>query len=262
MPTPINRQNYYPQAMPVALAASLDTLFRTPRQWSQHGQQLAFNRAMKLYHHPDATLAHRRKARRAFHKLAREYNRTWQLAPPAARFGVNVYNSGPNSRGGSPNSNSNSMPVGWPSLNNIGQSNNVSSAPAAAAAPNYSKASGAVKKWLAMRPHTVHQNVVRIKLPANAQDPVNLHNFAKGNEAVMVVKKRLQKNGAMRSTRTFYKKNTVGSMAATHRKRPSPHTNPVPWRTILRMKGSDVVFKDPLNRRSVYRRDIMNVKFV
>jgi hypothetical protein len=28
------------------------------------------------------------------------------------------------------------------------------------------------------------------------------------------------------------------------------------------MKGSDIVFKDPLNRRSVYRRDIMNVKFV
>ena len=139
---------------------------------------------------------------------------------------------------------------------------NAAHTPAAAAAPNYSKASNAVKKWLSMRPHTVHQNVVHIKLPANARDPVNFHNFAPGNEAVMVIKKRLQKNGAIRSTRTFYKKNTIGSLAATHRRIPSPHTNPVPWRTILRMKGSDIVFKDPLNRRAVYRRDIMNVKFV
>jgi hypothetical protein len=133
---------------------------------------------------------------------------------------------------------------------------------AAAAAPNYSRASSAVKKWLAMRPHTVHQSVVHIKLPANAKDPVALHNFTKGNEAVMVIKKRLQRNGAMRSTRTFYKKSTIGSMAAVHRRRPSPNANPIPWRTILRMKGPEIVFKDPLNRRSVYRRDIMNVKFV
>jgi hypothetical protein len=154
------------------------------------------------------------------------------------------------------------MPVGWPSLNNIGQSNNVSSAPAAAAAPNYSKASGAVKKWLSARPHTVHQNVVHIKLPANATDPVSYNNFKTGNEAVMVIKKRLQANGAMRSKRTFYTKKSIGGLAATHRRIAAPHSNPVPWRTILRMKGSDVVFKDPFNRRAVYRRDLMNVKFV
>ena len=198
-------------------------------------------------------------ARATLRSLA-QAGRTWTNRPSSNRFTGNNYNSNANLNSNA-NSNSNSMPVGWPSLNNIGQSNNVSSAPAAAAAPNYSKASGAVKKWLAMRPHTVHHNVVRIKLPANAKDPVNLYNFKSGNEAVMVVKKRLQKNGAMRSTRTFYKKNTVGSMAATHRRIAAPHTNPVPWRTILRMKGSDIVFKDPLNRRSVYRRDIMNVKF-
>jgi hypothetical protein len=128
--------------------------------------------------------------------------------------------------------------------------------------PNYSKASGAVKKWLAVRPHTVHQNVVHIKLPANATDPVGLHNFAPGNEAVMVIKKRLQQNGAMRSKRIFYTKNSIGGMAAIHRGIASPHRNPVPWRTILRMKGSDIVFKDPINRRAVYRRDLMNVKFV
>ena len=128
--------------------------------------------------------------------------------------------------------------------------------------PNYSKASGAVKKWLETRPHTVHQNVVHIKLPANTTDPVGLHNFAPGNEAVMVIKKRLQQNGAMRSKRIFYTKKSIGGMAAIHRRIASPHSNPVPWRTILRMKGSDIVFKDPINRRAVYRRDLMNVKFV
>jgi hypothetical protein len=131
-----------------------------------------------------------------------------------------------------------------------------------ASAPNYSKASGALKKWLAARPHTVHQNFVKIKLPANASDPVSYNNFKSGNEAVMVIKKRLQVNGAMRSKRTFYTKKSIGGLAATHRRIAAPHSNPVPWRTILRMKGSDVVFKDPINRRTVYRRDLMNVKFV
>jgi hypothetical protein len=92
--------------------------------------------------------------------------------------------------------------------------------------------------------------VVNIKLPENATDPISYKNFKAGNEAVMVIKKRLNKNGQMRSKRTFYNKNSVEKMAGKK------------WRTILRMKGPDVVFKDPFNRRSVYRRDMMNVKFV
>lgn len=170
-------------------------------------------------------------------------------APASTAWNANAYLAGLNPQ---------PAPGGLPSAAHylaIGQSS-------AAAAPNYSRASSAVKKWLAMRPHTVHQGVIHIKLPANAKDPVTLNNFKPGNEAVMVIKKRLQRNGAMRSTRTFYTKKSIGSMAATHRRRPSPHANPVPWRTILRMKGPEIVFKDPLNRRSVYRRDIMNVKFV
>jgi len=94
-------------------------------------------------------------------------------------------------------------------------------------------------------------NVVHVKLPANAMDPVSYHNFKPGNEAVMVIKKHLQKNGATRSKRTFYEKNMIERLAGGKK-----------WRTILRMKGSDPVFKDPLNRRTVYRRDLMNVKFV
>ena len=229
MPHPINRRNYYSGETSANLAAMLEHILGHP-QWSQRSQQLAFNRAMNLYHQPLATPTQRNIAKNVFSRLVSNYNRTWTNSPSSIWFDNIDYSSDSNNN--------------------------------AAAAPNYSKASNAMKKWLAMRPHTVHQNVVRIKLPANAKDPVNLYNFKPGNEAVMVIKKRLQRNGAMRSTRTFYKKNTVGSMAATHRRRASPHTNPIPWRTILRMKGSDIVFKDPLNRRSVYRRDIMNVKFV
>ena len=34
------------------------------------------------------------------------------------------------------------------------------------------------------------------------------------------------------------------------------------WRSILHMKASDAVFKDPINRRTVYRRNLMNVKLL
>jgi hypothetical protein len=127
----------------------------------------------------------------------------------------------------------------------------------AAAAPNYSKARKYAARWLQGGFKTKY-----VSLPANAKDPVELNNFKVGNHVVMVSKKRMLSNGKMNTKNTFYKKITIGRLAAVHKRRSSPHTNPVPWSTILRMKGSDIVFKDPLNRRSVYRRDIMNVKFV
>ena len=117
--------------------------------------------------------------------------------------------------------------------------------------PNHSKASAAVKKWLSVSPHTIHRNMVTIKLPANARDAATWHNFEPGNEAVMIIKKHLQKNGAMRSKRTFYQKSTIERLAGKN------------WNAIMRMKGSNIVLnkKDPLNRRTVYRRDIVHVKF-
>jgi len=123
--------------------------------------------------------------------------------------------------------------------------------PHAVAGVNYSKASTFVKRWLAKRPHTIHKNVVNIKLPENAMDPVWRTTFTKGNEAIMVIKKRVQSNGAIRSKRTFYKKNTIERLAGSKK-----------WNTILGMKASAAVFKDPINRRTVYRRDIMHVKFI
>jgi hypothetical protein len=195
--------------------------------WSNNAQQRAFNIAMAIVYRANASPHHRRQANGILRTLARNYGRTWNFWPRPANYmnNSNYYNS---------NSSSNS---------NNRQSTSQS--------PNYSKASAAVKKWLAARPHTVHMNVVTIKLPANASDPVSYHNFKPGNEAVMVIKKHLQKNGAMRSKRTFYQKNVIERLAGGKK-----------WRTILRMKGPEVVFRDPLNRRSVYRRDLMNVKFL
>ena len=186
---------------------------------SPNNQQYIFARAMQLQWRPHGTNTQRNLAWRALNRLVEE-GAQWNGDPAWTEF--LFHNSG---------------------------SNNASS-PQAVRGPNYSKASAAVKKWLAARPHTVHMNVVTIKLPANASDPVSYHNFKPGNEAVMVIKKHLQKNGAMRSKRTFYQKNMIERLAGGKK-----------WRTILRMKGSDPVFKDPLTRATIYRRDLMNVKF-
>ena len=119
---------------------------------------------------------------------------------------------------------------------------------AAVRAPNYSKASATAKKWLNARPHEIRVNQVHVKLPVNAQDPISFKNFNKGNEAIMVMKKNVQ-GGRIRAKRYYLEKNTLQRLTKK------------PWRSILRMKASDVVFKDPLNRRAVYRRNLMNVKF-
>ena len=121
--------------------------------------------------------------------------------------------------------------------------------PRAVNAPNYSKASKHLKKWLEARPHEIRVNQVNVKLPVGASDPISLKNFNKGNEAIMILKKDVR-NGALRTKRYFLEKNVLARLAGK------------PWRSILHMKASDAVFKDPINRRTVYRRNLMNVKFI
>ena len=196
--------------------------YTTPEPWARSHQQKMFNLAHELIRRPNKNRHQERDAGEVLWTLAHFYHRTWTIHPLSNRFSGYI------------NSNSNAN----------------SPSPAAVQAPNYSKASVAVKKWLSTRPHTIHMNVVNIKLPALAQDPVSYHNFKPGNEAVMVIKKRIAANGAVRSKRTFYQKNIIERLAGGKK-----------WRTILRMKGPEVVFRDPINRRSVYRRDLMNVKF-
>jgi hypothetical protein len=218
---PISRQENL-RAVPTAeLHNRLIHEYTVPEPWAHSHQQKMFNLAHELTGRNNKNTNQAHDAEEVLWTLAHFYRRTWTNHPASSNINWHMYNSNANS-----------------------------SSPAAVQAPNYSKASAAVKKWLSTRPHTVHMNVVNIKLPANAKDPVSYHNFEPGNEAVMVIKKHLQKNGAMRSRRTFYQKNIIERLAGGKK-----------WRTILRMKGSDPVFRDPLNRRTVYRRDIMNVKF-
>jgi hypothetical protein len=220
MPGPISRRTNYPMDMAIANIAR-NAPPPGQHSWSNNAQQRAFNIAMAIVYRANASPHHRRQANGILRTLARNYGRTWNFWPRPANY-----------------------------MNNSNSSSNSNNRQSTSQSPNYSKASTAVKKWLSTRPHTVHMNVVNIKLPANAMDPVSHHNFKPGNEAVMVLKKRVAANGAVRSKRTFYQKNMIERLAGGKK-----------WRTILRMKGSEPVFKDPLNRRTVYRRDLMNVKF-
>lgn len=107
----------------------------------------------------------------------------------------------------------------------------------------------AAKHWRETMPYEVRQGRVNVKLPANASDIVSYKNFKKGNEAIMVIKKRIL-NGQVRPKRYYIEKNTFARLAG------------IPWAKAMRKKSSDFMFKDPLNRRNVYRRNLMNVKFV
>jgi dihydroneopterin aldolase len=208
------------------------------RNWTPRRQKYMFSRAMELYHRQNATTAQTNRALGILRSLAMNYNRVWPNNPSRSQlFADSNVNYGSNSG-------YNSTEDREAYLNSIRKQLSNSA--------NYARASAAVKKWIAKRPHTIHRNAVHIKLPENAADPVSYKNFKKGNEAVMVIKKRLQKNGAMRSTRTFYEKSTIQRLAGKT------------WNTIIGLKGSNIVLdkKDPLNRRTVYRRDLINVRFV
>lgn len=65
----------------------------------------------------------------------------------------------------------------------------------------------------------------------------------------MVVKKRIV-NGRVRPKRYYIEKETFAGLAG------------MPWTRAMRKTGATVMFRDPLNRRQVYRRNLMNVKFV
>lgn len=113
------------------------------------------------------------------------------------------------------------------------------------------------RRWVeAPHPPPLQHAMVNVKLPANARDPISLHNFAPGNEAIMVIKKRIGNDRRVRTKRYYMQRASVEQLAQLAMQKP------VSWRQILRMKSSDRVFTDPLNRRAVYRRNLMHVRFV
>jgi hypothetical protein len=139
MPVPISRQNRFPNT-------STENILRrmfppTPRVWTRGNQQHAFDSAMTLLNRGannwNVHYQTRENVSDVLTRLARNYNRTWN-----ATRTVNGSNAWRNSNSNS-NSNNRNTRQASPQARNL-------------QAPNYSKASGAVKKWLSVRPHTVH----------------------------------------------------------------------------------------------------------
>ena len=143
-------------------------------------------------------------------------------------------------------------------------------------APNYSKASKYLKKWLEARPHEIRLNQVLVKLPISKNnktgenkgpmDIVTHNHFNKGNEAIMVLKKNVR-NGKLRTKRYFLSKNSLSTIRKRYLTQVKGMNEEAAkslsaWRSILRMHASDFVITDPLDRRAVRRRNLINVKFV
>jgi hypothetical protein len=108
------------------------------------------------------------------------------------------------------------------------------------------------KKWLNTRPFNLRRDPMVIVANKKGNTTTNLITqveYKPGNTAVMVLYKRMQ-GRHMRTKRFFLTRNSLAQLSGK------------PWRTIDRMKPSNIVLKkSPINRRIVYRRDVMNVKF-
>lgn len=105
------------------------------------------------------------------------------------------------------------------------------------------------RRWLQAPRGGTNLTPVNVKLPANASDFISFKNFNRGNEAIMVIKKRVV-NGRVRPKRYYIQKATFARLAG------------MPWTQAVNLPATAPMFSDPLNRRQVYRRNLMNVKFV
>ena len=105
------------------------------------------------------------------------------------------------------------------------------------------------RRWRQAVPREIQRSRVNVKLPANASDFISFKNFNRGNEAIMVIKKRVV-NGRVRPKRYYIQKATFARLAG------------MPWTQAANLPATATMFRDPLNRRAVYRRNVMNVKFV
>lgn len=114
----------------------------------------------------------------------------------------------------------------------------------------YRKKQRIAKKWLNARPWNLRRDPMVIVPSKNTIDLITHDQFEPGESAVMVLYKRMQ-GQRMRTKRFFLTRNSLAQLSGK------------PWRVIDRMKASNIVLKkSPINRRLVYRRDVMNVKFV
>jgi hypothetical protein len=233
MPRPIAQRVNFASVPANELEATLRSMqMSNGGAWSNANQQRVFNRAIELYQRPNATAAHKNLANRVLTKLVRNYNRTWtQPVPPAARFRARPNNS---------NSNSN------PSAGLVYGSN------------SNSKVRKFAERW------RLKGAIKLVNLPTNRNnrtDPVSLHTFRGGQEAIQ--HQRRNTEGRIISTR-YYLLPTIERLAGVN------------WKTIRRMHPNKVLVKgtglgnkflaskhvpNVITRLPMYRRNLTLVKF-
>ena len=172
---------------------------------------------------------------------------TWQHLPNYTRVYERNLESNNNNNG-----NNNGTMINIGNIANIKAffRGTTSGAAARAASPQLPNvARKAARKWRQAAPREIQRARVNVKLPANASDFISFKNFNRGNEAIMVIKKRVV-NGRVRPKRYYIQKATFARLAGR------------PWTQAVNMPATATMFRDPLNRRTVYRRNVMNVKFV
>ena len=245
MSFPITRRN-------MLTNASVDNIQRylrpTSRVWTPDEMQRAFNAAMAVLSARSASLTAARapltqQANNTLRTLARNYYRTWNNWPSSANY--RTINAGNSNRNNS-NSNSNSS--------NMNVNSNANS-------PHMnvnSKVRKFAQRWQLKGP------VKLVNLPTNKNnrtDPVSLHTFRAGQEAIR--HQRRNAEGRVISTR-YYLLPTIERLAGKN------------WKTIRRMHPNKVLVKgsgpgnkfltskhvpNVITRLPMYRRNLTLVKF-
>ena len=241
MSFPITRRNMLTNAS----VANIQRYLRpTGRVWTPDELQRAFNAAMAVLAARSASLTAARapltrQANNTLRTLARNYGRTWNNWPSSATYRtINAGNSNSN------NYNSN--------RNNSNNSNNSKSN------SDYSKVRKFAQRWRFKGP------VKLVNLPANKNnrtDPVSLHTFRAGQEAIR--HQRRNAEGRVISTR-YYLLPTIERLAGKN------------WKTIRHMHPNKVLTKgsgpgnkfltskhvpNVITRLPMYRRNLTLVKF-
>jgi hypothetical protein len=231
------------------------------RALTPENQQKGFNYAMEILHRPRTNTNQEILARIMLRTLANDYSRSWTTHPSSRYFNGNNYNPNANlysNRNNSSASNTN---------NNRSPRRNrpatVSSSKPNSSAPHpNSKVRKFVDRWRLKGPiKLVNLPPNQNKNKHNRTDPVNLHVFRVGHEAIQHQRRNTQ--GRVISTR-YYLLSTIEKLAG------------MKWSAIRRMHPNKVLVKgvgpgnkflatkhlpNVITRLPMYRRNLTLVKF-
>ena len=111
-------------------------------------------------------------------------------------------------------------------------------------------------KWMNSPKRHVINKRTNVVLPSGAYDPITYNNFKVGNEAYLVSRKWKNTDGRMRTTRYFISGKTLKKMTNM-----TKNMN-IPLRKIVQAQMHVGLFPDPETRRTIFRRNILPVKFI